>query len=59
MAKLPHGNVDLYGQLKDCFSKTPMKFSDFNKIFFYNKCPFFTQIEKYKIKRGRWIFKYI
>ena len=52
MAKLPHGNVDLYRELKDCFSQTPMKFSDFNKIFFDYKCPFFSIIEKYYSKEG-------
>ena len=52
MAKLPHGNVYLYEKLKDCFSQTPMKFSDFNKIFFDNRCPFFSLIEKYYSKEG-------
>ena len=52
MAKLPHGNVYLYEKLKDCFSQTPMKFSDFNKIFFDYKCPFFRIIEKYYSKEG-------
>ena len=29
-----------------------MKFSDFNKIFFNNQCPFFSQIENYYSKEG-------
>ena len=40
MAKLPHGNVYLYGQLKDCFSQTPMKFSDLIKYFLITDAPF-------------------
>ena len=49
MAKLPHGNVDLYGQLKDCFSKTP---AILIKYFFIINAPFLLKQKNIKSKEG-------
>ena len=52
MELFPHLKENQYIELINKFKKKPEKFSDFNSIFFQNKCYFFEEIEKNYTKEG-------